>query len=154
VAVTGAALDACLTSCVTGMRSLHFPEFNLCRGFSPLPPSVQWQYTVGSLRDPRAIDVYYYSGWASVHIRVVDGQDTWDVPLESWGPGRTRHETVWHVRLPTEQFTRQWGFLPLGPQGELDRPPEETLYRPLASHVYLADGEFFYAPPPAHRSAP
>ena len=35
------------------------------------------------------------------------------------------------------------GFLLLGPHDEVDRPPDGTLYRPLASRVYLMDGEIF-----------
>lgn len=154
VALTGPALDTCLTAGVMGMRSLYLPDFTRGRGFLPLPPSVQWRYAMGPVVPPMATDVYYYSGWPAVHLSVRDGQDEWDFPCAAWGPGRTSQETLWHARLPTEQFTRTWGFLPRGPQGERDSPPEDALYRPLASCVYLADGECFGAPPPARRSAP
>src|SRR6266508_1503675 len=154
VAVTGTAVDSCLTSCVPGKRPLQFPDFNLARGCLPSPPSVRWTYTLGPVLHPVATEVYYYSGWPSVHIRVIDGQDVRDFPLEDAGPGRTREERLWHVCLPAEDFTRRWGFLPLGPHDEVDRPPDGILYRPLASCVYLADGEMFLSPPPPRRSAP
>jgi len=154
VAVRGAAADSCLTACVPGMRPRQFPDFNLGRGYQPLPPSVRWTYMLGPVLHPAATDVYYYSGWQSVRLRVIDGQDVRDFPLAGAGPGRTLEETLWHVCLPTEDFTRRWGFLPLGPHDEVDRPPDGTLYCPLASRVYLADGEIFPSPPPPLRSAP
>ena len=154
MAVTGTAGDSWLTSCMPGMRPLQFPDFNLGRGCLPAPPSVRWTYTLGPVLHPVATEVYYYSGWPSVRIRVIDGQDVRDFPLEDTGPGRTREERLWHVCLPAEDFTRRWGFLPLGPHDEVDRPPDGTLYRPLASCVYLADGEIFLSPPPPRRSAP
>ena len=114
VAVRGAAADSCLTACVPGMRPLQFPDFNLGRGYRLLPPSVRWAYTLGPVLHAATTDIYYYSGWPSVRLRVIDGQDSRDFPLAGVGPGRTREETLWHVCLPTEDFTRRWGFLPLG----------------------------------------
>ena len=78
VAVRGAAVDSCLTSCLPGMRPLQFPDFNLGRGYQPLPPSVRWTYTLGPVLHSAATDVYYYSGWQSVRVRVIDGQDVRD----------------------------------------------------------------------------
>ena len=139
VAVRGAAADSCLTACVPGMRPLQFPDFNLGRGYQPLPPSVRWTYKLGPVLHSATTDIYYYSGWPSVRLRVIDGQDSRDFPLAGVGPGRTREETLWHICLPTEDFTRRWGFLLLGPHDEVDRPPDGTLYRPLASSR-LSDG--------------
>ena len=93
------------------MRPLQFPYFNLGRNYLPLPSGVRWTYTLGPVLHPAATDVYYYSGWQSVRLRVIDGQDVRDFPLAGVGPGRTREETLWHVCLPTEDFTRRWGFL-------------------------------------------
>src|SRR4051812_24957177 len=59
VAVTGMAVDSCLTSCVPGMRPLQFPEFNLGRGCLPSPPHVRWTYTLGPVLHPAAMDIYY-----------------------------------------------------------------------------------------------
>ena len=89
VAVRGAAADSCLTACVPGMRPRQFPDFNLGRGYQPLPPSVRWTYMLGPVLHPAATDVYYYSGWQSVRLRVIDGQDVRDFPLAGAGPGRT-----------------------------------------------------------------
>src|SRR5215475_11278414 len=143
VALRGAAADTYLTACVPGMRPLQFPDFNLGRGYQPLPSSVRWTYTLGPVLHSAATDIYYYSAWPSVRLRVIDGQESRDFPLTGVRPGRTQEETLWHVCLPTEEFTRRWGFLLLGPHDEVDRPPDGTLYRPLASCVYLMDGEIF-----------
>jgi hypothetical protein len=59
VAVRGAAADPCLTACVPGMRPLQFPDFNLGRGYQPLPPSVRWMYTLGPVLHSAATDIYY-----------------------------------------------------------------------------------------------
>ena len=148
MAVTGPGLDACLTAGVPGMRPLQFPEFNLGRGCRPLPSHVQWILTLGPELHPAAIDFYYYSGWPSVRLRVIDGQDVRDVPLAVAGPGRTREEHLWYGRLPMQDVSQRWGCLLLGPHDAVDCPPDGTLYRPLGSCVYLADGELFHAPPP------
>jgi len=154
VAVTGPAPDACLTAGMPGIRRLQFPAFNLGQDCLPSPSSVRWTSTLGPMLHPATMEVYYYSGWPSVRLRAIDGQEVRDVPLAVAGAGRTPGETLWHACLAMEDVTQRWGCLFIGPHEAVDRPPDGTLYRPLGSCVYVADGECFGAPPPARRSAP
>jgi hypothetical protein len=59
VALRGAAVDSCLVACMPAMRPLQFPDFNLGRGWQPLPSSVRWTYTLEPVLHPASTDVYY-----------------------------------------------------------------------------------------------
>src|SRR5262245_52990531 len=75
VVVRGTAVDSCFTACVPGMRSLQFPDFNLGHGCQPSPSHLRWTYILGSVLHQATTDIYYYSGWQSVRIQVIDGQE-------------------------------------------------------------------------------
>ena len=153
VAVRGAAADSCLTACVPGMCPLQFPDFNLGRGYQPLPPSVRWTYKLGPVLRSAATHIYYYSGWPSVRLRVIDGQDSRDFALEAVGlaePGKRRcgmsaslQRTLRSVGVFCSS-DHTMGLIDL----QMGRLPSASL------RVYLMDGEIFPSPPPLIRSAP
>ena len=99
-----------------------------------------------------AAKLHYYSGWAEPSVRVCTrrGQELLRVPMRRVRRGRFHDEWLFEATVPCAPGDRFY----VSCRGKEDRPAGRGLYDPLGRDLYLMDGEFFSAPPPAFRRPP